>query len=362
MRSNIPPPLNKKSVSGERYESLDGLRAYAAIGIVMMHTLANISVKPSENYVTLTLIPWFTDFTLMFMVISGFSLCCGYYEGIKTGSISLNEFYKKRYMRILPFFMCLCFLDLFLSPSLEQVYMLFANATLCFNLIPNVNITMIGVGWFLGIVFVFYLLFPFFVFMLDNKHRGLLSLGISLTLVWMTTVYSFNAGITEPHIGRQNIIYCMPLFMAGGMAYLYRDRLAAFRKRWMRAGCLMACAVVTVAFFVVRQSITLSNFGHLLSELVLFTMWLIYAMVSNDVVLNNSLVKFVSGISMEVYLCHMVIFRIVEKLHLEKFIGNADLTYMVTCVAVIGGAICFSWIMKRYVLAYAMGCIKMKKL
>ena len=71
----------------ERYGAVDGMRAYAAIGIVLMHVLYNIDEKPSENYITLTLIPWFTDFTLMFMVISGFSLCCGYYERVKTGAM-----------------------------------------------------------------------------------------------------------------------------------------------------------------------------------------------------------------------------------------------------------------------------------
>ena len=66
--NNTPPqrPL--------RYGALDGLRAYTAIGIVLMHVLSNIGVKPSDNYLTEKLIPWFTDFTLMFMVVSGFIL------------------------------------------------------------------------------------------------------------------------------------------------------------------------------------------------------------------------------------------------------------------------------------------------
>ncbi len=92
-----------------------------------MHVLSNIGLKPTENYLTGTLIPWFTDFTLMFMVVSGFSLCCGYYERMKTGEITPNAFYKKRYMRILPFFACLCVLDLVTSPSIDQVFNLFAN-------------------------------------------------------------------------------------------------------------------------------------------------------------------------------------------------------------------------------------------
>lgn len=68
--TNITPPPQ----CPQRYGALDGVRAYAAIGIVLMHVLSNIGVKPSENYLTERLIPWFTDFTLMFMVVSGFIL------------------------------------------------------------------------------------------------------------------------------------------------------------------------------------------------------------------------------------------------------------------------------------------------
>ena len=77
----IPHSMNK--VKSDRYDSLDGLRAYAAIGIVMMHVLANIAVKPSENYLTEVIIPYFTNFTLLFMVVSAFSVCCGYYGRVE---------------------------------------------------------------------------------------------------------------------------------------------------------------------------------------------------------------------------------------------------------------------------------------
>ena len=209
----------------QRYDSLDGLRAYAAVGIVLMHVLSNITLKPSENYLTLKLIPFFTDFTLLFMIVSGFSLCCGYYERFKKGTITPNSFYKKRYARILPYFACLCLLDLVMNPSRGAFFETFANLTLCFNLLPNPHITVIGVGWFLGVVFVFYLLFPFFVFMTDNKRRAWLSMLIALGFVWVAMLYFYTPEFVDKSPGRTNFIYCAPLFLSGGIAYLYRKSI-----------------------------------------------------------------------------------------------------------------------------------------
>lgn len=312
-----------------------------------MHVLSNIGVKLSDNYLTEVLIPWFTDLTLMFMVVSGFSLCFGYYDRVKTGAITPNAFYKKRYMRILPFFACLCLLDFVMSPSVDQVYNLIANLTLCFNFIPNAQITMIGVGWFLGLVFVFYLLFPFFVFMLDSKRRGWLSLAIALTLADVCTMHSFNADIPMSNIGRTNIIYTMPLFITGGMIYLYREKL-----KMSGVGqyiCLAMCIAVTILFFAFPE-MRESGFGALVGELILFGCWLVYALGSKDLILNNRVVRFISGISMEVYLCHMVMFRVVERIHLERLIADGDVVYILTCGLVMMGAIVFSWFMKRYAI------------
>ena len=85
-----------------------------------MHVQVNIALKPSINYVTKDLIPFFTNFTLLFMIVSGFSLCCGYYTRIKEGTITPNAFYRKRYLRILPFFALLCLIDLAVESGIME--------------------------------------------------------------------------------------------------------------------------------------------------------------------------------------------------------------------------------------------------
>lgn len=52
--------------------------------------------------------------------------------------------------------------------------------------------------------------------------------------------------------------------------------------------------------------------------------------------------KFLGGISFEIYLCHMVIYRVLEKLHLVHLFENGLLAYIFTAVAVICGSVVFS--------------------
>ena len=56
----------------------------------------------------------------------------------------------------------------------------------------------------------------------------------------------------------------------------------------------------------------------------------------------NPIVKFLGDISFEIYLCHMVIYRVFEKLHLGHLFGNGLLAYIFTAVAVICGSVVFS--------------------
>ena len=66
--------------------------------------------------------------------------------------------------------------------------------------------------------------------------------------------------------------------------------------------------------------------------------------------LTNRVLKYLSNISMEIYLSHMVIYRVIEKVHLEKYINQNDILYIVTSILTICGVICFAHIMKYYVI------------
>ena len=159
------------ATKADRYEGIDGLKAYAIIGIALMHVLAN-GEYGIGGFMFERLIPSFTNLVFLFMMVSGFGMCCGYYQKIIDQKISVEDFYKKRYIKIWPYFALLCALDFVISPSKESLFEVFANLTLCQGLLPNAKISVIGVSWTLAVIFVFYMLFPFFCFLIGNKKRA----------------------------------------------------------------------------------------------------------------------------------------------------------------------------------------------
>ena len=313
------------ATKADRYEGIDGLKAYAIIGIALMHVLAN-GEYGIGGFVFERLIPSFTNLVFLFMMVSGFGMCCGYYQKIVNQKISVEDFYKKRYIKIWPYFALLCALDFVISPSKESLFEVFANLTLCQGLLPNAKISVIGVSWTLAVIFVFYMLFPFFCFLIGNKKRAWGVAVAALVFNWLCSNY-FNAG-------RTNIVYDAVYFIAGGLIFLYRKELAEFAsKHKVIAGAILLIA--TVAYFAVD--------GNTLTMLFFCVAALIYTLgCKRGGVLVNPVAKFLGGISFEIYLRHMVIYRVLEKLHIIHLFGNGLLAYIFTAVAVICGSVVFS--------------------
>ena len=227
-----------------RYEGIEGLKAYAIIGIALMHVLAN-GKYGMGGFVFERFIPSFTNLVFLFMMVSGFGMCCGYYQKIVDQKISVEDFYKKRYIKIWPYFALLCALDFVISPSKNSLHEVFANLTLCQGLLPDAHISVIGVSWTLAVIFVFYMLFPFFCFLIGNKRRAWGVAAAALVFNWLCGSY-FNAG-------RTNIVYDAIYFIAGGLIFLYRKELAEFASKYK----IVAAAILliaTVAYFALGSS------------------------------------------------------------------------------------------------------------
>ena len=79
------------------YYGIDWLRVIACLGIVMMHMLSkDNNLYEIPGIVANSVIPSFTNLTFLFMTVSAFGMCIGYYEKVIEGKINLIDFYKKR--------------------------------------------------------------------------------------------------------------------------------------------------------------------------------------------------------------------------------------------------------------------------
>ena len=319
----------------KRYLAIDGLRTIAAFCIVIMHVIANMQIK-FNNYSD-KIISSFAEFVYLFMIISAFGMCCGYYEKITNQKISVSDFYFKRYKKILPFFAVLVVLDLIISPSLNSLYEAFADLTLVFGLLPQCgNISVIGVGWFLGVIFVFYLVFPFFCYLLQSKKRIWFALIISLLYNFIGSIYF--------KIDRTNILFCSCFFIAGGIIYLYKEQLEKIAQKFKWLFWILIIIAIVGYYYFNR---------NVYANLILCCILLIYAIgVNKKGVLQNRFTKFISGISMEIYLSHMLIFRVIEKLRIERFIGNVNIRMVLVIILTLIGSICFSLILKKMIVIF----------
>ncbi len=311
-----------------RYEALDGLRALACLGIITKHVLANTEYQ-LEGFLYREVISTADSLVAFFMMISAFSICCGYYQKVVDHTIDFSSFYIKRIKRILPLFAALSILELIMKPSIGALCEAFANMTLFFGFIPNADISVIGVGWFIGVIFIFYFMFPFFCFLISSKRRAWFAFGVLVILNLICDFYF--------HSGNKNMAFDAVFFMAGCLLYLYREVIADSKYRLM---FLFAFIVILCLRFIIG--------GYTLVMLVLFMSALACGICASDKSILCLLpLRFLGQISFEMYLFHMVVFRLVEKAGLLSLTANNYINYWLVYVSVVTGAVLISLVWKK---------------
>lgn len=318
--------FEEKSNYEKYYGGIDGLRAIACVGIVMMH----MASKDNNNYALpediSRIIGSFTDFVFLFMMISAFGLCCGYYRKVLSGKLNFAEFYRKRYAKILPFFSLIVLLGVAAEFSRSAVIEGIADISLTFGLFPN-NITVIGVGWFLGLIFAFYMIFPFFCVLIEHKRRAWIIFAITLVLNYICGSYF--------SVGRSNIVYSSCFFILGGIIYLYREELGTL-KLYVIIPILMVSIIV---YYLI---------GTVYAQLMVSAILLVFSITdTGERILHNKATVFVGNISLEIYLCHMVIFRGFEKLGLNTVLGYGMLQYVFIVSLVFLSSVIFILVVKE---------------
>ena len=314
----------------KKYRNIDALRSFGCLAIIAWHVKANTNF----NGGTERIIPSFDYLVYLFMIISGFGMCNGYYKKLKDENYDLNKFYSRRYKKTVPFFSILIIMNCILEFNRESIFEGLMEITMLFGFLPNNSLSVIGVAWTLGAIFAFYIIFPFVVFLLNDKRRGVISLIVALGITYMCQSYFMTEKfVTSNFTMRHSFLFCLPYFLSGGLIYLYRNELSA-TVNLHKSAVLLGCVILAVGYLLSPDEI--GGFDLIVPKtLILYSAMVCAVLGEQNKWLSNRLTRFISEISMEMYLAHMVVFRVVEKLHIENVCHNAILRYVITYFMVV---------------------------
>lgn len=317
----------------KKYRNIDALRSFGCLAIIAWHVKANTNFN-GGGVLTERIIPSFDYLVYLFMIISGFGMCNGYYQKLKDGNYDLNKFYSRRYKKTVPFFSILIIVNCILEFNRENIFEGLMEITMLFGFLPNNSLSVIGVAWTLGAIFAFYIIFPFVVFLLNDKRKGIISLIVTLGITYMCQSYFMTEKfVTSNFTMRHSFLFCLPYFLSGGLIYLYRNELSATVNLHKRA-VLLGFVILAVGYLLSPDEI--GGFDMIVPKtLILYSAMVCAVLGEQNKWLSNRFTKFISEISMEMYLAHMVVFRVVEKLHIEKVCDNAILRYVITYFMVV---------------------------
>lgn len=308
--------------------------------IVLVHVAINGNYQ-IDNFVFNAIVKNLSVFVELFFIISGFGMCCGYYEKIKNKEIDLSTFYKRRVVKIWPYFALLIILDLVASGfSKKNLIEAFLDGTLLTGFLPNNHIQIAGIGWFLGVVFAFYLLFPFFVFLIWNKLRAWISLAIFIAIKILGQSYlTFDGKVSMGFF--LNWFY---LFIIGGLIYLYKEDLVKiFNKREYTLAILFI--LISAGEIIVYQKGYPSIASHIV--VVSFIVLIIYCLVERIPIFGNKVFVFIGGLCLQIYLFHVIVFRAIDKIGLTHKFGNEVISLIVNYVLVLAITVGISFLLKK---------------
>lgn len=316
-----------------KYRNIDALRTFGCLAIIAWHVKANTGFSTGGGVLD-KVIPSFDYLVYLFMIISGFGMCNGYYQKLKTGTYSIDAFYSKRYKRTVPFFALLILLNCVTEFAPKTVCEGLMEITMLFGFLPNNTLSTIGVAWTLGAIFAFYIIFPFIVFLLYSPKRGIVSFVISLVITYMCQCYFMTERfVTENFVMRHSFLYCLPYFLIGGIVYLYKDEIERFVNQFKVISFCVVLAL-TVGYYITPDVINSINIV-VIKTLILYTGWLGLALGYDNRLMNNKFTNYISNLSMEMYLSHMVVFRIVEKIGIMERIESPVIRYMTTYLLLV---------------------------
>lgn len=237
MHADVPLIRSERKLDG-----LHGLRAVAALSVVLFHMQAKPAL-PQPDWLAAVTVHFYLAVQLFF-AISAFSL----YHSSRYAPAGYGGYLVKRYFRIAPLFY------LMLAYVLWRVRFpgwpaVLANLTFTFNLFPGLEQSIVFAGWSVGVEMLFYLLLPALLLL---GRPGAYALLYAVTAAASAAFWRLAPAVlgVGDDFAYYSIVNAMPAFAAGLFAYSAFMRLDGRPRRrgWNVALGAAAAALLALAF------------------------------------------------------------------------------------------------------------------
>ena len=238
MSADVPLIQSERKLDG-----LHGLRAVAAVAVVLFH-LQSRQDLPQAAWLSAVTVNFYLSVHLFF-VISAFSL----FHSSRYAPASYPAYLVKRFFRIAPLYYVMIPFVVWRT-GFPGWGALASNLTFTFNLIPGYELGMVWAGWSVGVEMMFYLLLPLLLLLLRGPLAyAALYLGTAIlsAVVWHMTI---GAPGLRGDFAYYSIACNLPTFSAGLLFYSVFKLLDAKPRRARANGgfALSIAALLALAY------------------------------------------------------------------------------------------------------------------
>ena len=348
--------INEKAIY---FPGLNGLRAIAAIAVVISHTTIALSTfnVPHNIFVSdhtmskgLSLAAYGVT---IFFVLSGFLITYLLQVEKETQPIAIKKFYLRRILRIWPLYyiyLVLCVttilvfgLDLNIS---SLFFYIFYAANVPFIL--GTTLPFLAHYWSLGVEEQFYLFWPWLIKKIKYLELTIFSLIVILIGTKLILHFSSSDSLIELAVRVTNF-HCM---MIGGLgAILYMKKHKLFMKLTNNKLSQAFCWIV-MFFLAINKFHLISAIDGELIAIVALILMIGQIEIKNRIVnLDNGLFNFLGKISYGIYVIHPLLIYLLSKILYPVNIGS-NYKCVLIYITITGTTILLAYLSYTYIEKY----------
>lgn len=290
------------------FKSLDGLRAFAALGVIMAHYCY------TDNPILFQFFQLGNQGVSLFFVLSGFVISRILYNTISNNNY-FKQFYIRRILRIFPLYYFSLFiynlLDYLYSKDSVNIFNYSYHYLYLQNFARTFNWDFRGPGhfWSLAVEEHFYLIWPLVIYLVYKYSKNFIKhIYITLAIIIFLALFTrFLLLLSDLEVNVLTFARIDQLAFGGVLALLEKNKSKYFSPKFAKICIFLGIMWVVICFVsndFMSNLIKHYAFGILFFGIILYSIFTKSKLII--FILNNRVIQYLGKISYGIYVWHMI--------------------------------------------------------